>query len=186
VTNRRAVEARWVLIDGVSLGRTVVLVDTNVIIEAVRTQTWNALTGGLRVETVEECRQEAGRGDTSRWGYIPVSNSDLARLHRVHTVTDEERAEYFDADPDGVGLDAGERDLFAHIHQRVQRGNSVWVLCSADKAAIRTAVRIDVADQMVSLEAVCRDVGARPRPGFDEHHCEAFLARYRTEYRLNS
>jgi hypothetical protein len=41
---------------GVGPKATVVLVDTNVIIEAIRTRCWNALTGGLRVETVAECR----------------------------------------------------------------------------------------------------------------------------------
>ncbi len=42
--------------------RGTVLVDTNVILEAHRTGTWRALTGGYRVETVEECVTETQTG----------------------------------------------------------------------------------------------------------------------------
>jgi hypothetical protein len=81
-----------VLLDGVARKDTVVLVDTNVVMEAVRTRCWNALTGGLRVETVEECRDEALRGDRGRPGYLPVSEQDLARIRNVHPVTPLERS----------------------------------------------------------------------------------------------
>lgn len=37
--------------------------DTNAIIEAVRTAVWNPISGGLRIETVEEVRQECLQGD---------------------------------------------------------------------------------------------------------------------------
>lgn len=75
------------LIPGVAPKDTVVLVDTNVMIEAVRTRCWNALTGSLRLETVEECRDEAGRGSYGRSGYVAVSQGDLGRLSAVHPVT---------------------------------------------------------------------------------------------------
>ena len=39
-----------------------VLVDTNVIIEAHRTRSWPALSGGWRVETVEACVAETQTG----------------------------------------------------------------------------------------------------------------------------
>lgn len=38
------------------------LVDANVIIESYRTGTWKALTGGHRVETVEDCVTETQTG----------------------------------------------------------------------------------------------------------------------------
>lgn len=37
----------------------IVLVDTNVIIEGVRTECWAAVTGGLHLETVAAGREEA-------------------------------------------------------------------------------------------------------------------------------
>jgi hypothetical protein len=38
------------------------LVDTNVVIESHRVAAWRALTGGYRVETVEECVAETQIG----------------------------------------------------------------------------------------------------------------------------
>ena len=82
------------LLDAVARSDTVVLVDTNVVMEAVRTRCWNAVSGGLCVETVEECRDQALRGDRGRPGYLPVSEQDLARIRRVHPVTALERATF--------------------------------------------------------------------------------------------
>lgn len=39
-----------------------VLVDTNVILESYRVESWRALAGGYRVETVEECVMETQTG----------------------------------------------------------------------------------------------------------------------------
>lgn len=172
------------ILAGTPLPQTVVLVDTNVIIEAVRTGTWNALTGAVLVETVKECEEEASRGDSTRPSYVAVSAADLARLHAVHPVSVTERAEYILADPDAIGMDRGEQDLFAHAYQRKKRGDEVWVLCSSDKAAIRAAIRIAVSDQLRSLEAVCGAIGARPKQAFKPHHEERFLSNYRTQYLL--
>lgn len=172
------------LIPGVPSRKTTVLVDTNVILEAVRTGTWNALTGAVHVETVEECRDEALRGDATRPSYIPVSDADFGRLHAVHPVSKLERAEYLLVDPEAASMDPGEQDLFAHAYQRAKAGDDVWVLCSSDKASIRAAVRIAIADQLKSLEAVCSAVGARPKEPLKPHHKELFLSKYRTEYLL--
>lgn len=173
------------LIPGVSLRKTVILVDTNVVIEAVRTGTWNALTGAAKVETVEECRDEMRRGDDgTRPGYVAVSATDLHRLSAVHAVSQRERAEYLLVDPDAVAMDPGEQDLFAHVYQRAKAGDDVWVLCSSDKAAIRAAVRIAIADQLTSLEAACAATGARPKQPLKTQHKELFLSKYRTEYLL--
>jgi len=172
------------MLDDTPLSQTVVLVDTNVIIEAVRTATWNALTGALRVETVRECHDEAERGDPTNPGYVVVSSADLRRLHRVHDVTQGELAEYLLEDVGASGLDAGEQHLFAHALQRARHGDTVWVLCSADKAAIRAAVRVKIHDQLRSLEEMSNAVGARPVSPYKRHFETLFLAKYRTEYLL--
>lgn len=172
------------MLDDTPLNQTVILVDTNVIIEAVRTATWNRLTGALLVETVRECRDEAERGDPTSFGYVVVSPADLGRLHRVHDVTQGELAEYLLEDAGASGLDAGEQQLFAHAFQRAKRGDAVWVLCSADKAAIRAAVRAKIHEQLRSLEEIGDAVGARPASPYKRHFETRFLAKYRTEYLL--
>jgi hypothetical protein len=173
-----------VIIDGSPLVSTVVLVDTNAIIEAVRTRTWNALTGGMRIQTVTECVEEARRGNSNKPAYVPVSKADLNRLDKVHNVSETDRAQHLLADPEAIGMDPGERDLFAHACVREEAGDSVWVVCSPDKASIRAAVRLEWQDRLVSLEKLSREVGARPSSPFKQHFGESFLARYRIEYLL--
>ena len=164
--------------------KTIVLVDTTAIIEAVRTKCWNALTGGRLVETVEECRGEARRGETLRYGYVEVTDEDLARLNRVHGVDRKAEAALGLAYADAAGMDKGERHLFAHAYARMAAGEDVWVISSADKAAIRAAVALDWGDRLHSLEALAKSVGANPRPALDEQHTEAWLVRIRTQYIL--
>lgn len=172
------------LLDGVPRRDTVVLVDTNVLLEAVRTRCWNAVSGGLCIETVEECRDEARRGDRGRPGYVPVSEPDLARIRTVHPVTPLERAIFGMAYPDAQNMDPGERDLYAHAHRRVTAGDEVWVLCSADRACVRAAVALGWHERMHSLEALVAAVGAAPKPGLLAHHAERWLSAFRTECML--
>jgi len=169
------------LIEDVPLRNTVILVDTNVMIEAVRTSTWNAITGNLHIETVEECRDEACRGDQTDPAYVLVTSAELGRLRCVHSVSATERAELLLTDPQSHGLDPGERDLFAHAFARKKAGDSVWLLSSPDKASIRAAFRGNVHDSLVSLQKVCKVVGARPTTPFKKHHLDDFLSEYRTD-----
>ena len=154
-----------------------VLVDTNAIIEAVRTGCWAAITGWWTVETVQECYDEALRGDSTRPSYVRVATTDLDRLTAVHTVTELERAtlalEYEHAD----ALDDGERDLLAHA---LGRAEDPWLLCSPDKASVRAAVALDWADRLISIEGLSRSAGVRPPPPLYDHHTEARLRQWRT------
>lgn len=156
------------------------LVDTNVVIEAVRTKCWNALTGGLRVETVEECRDEALRGDRGRPGYVAVGEGDLSRLAAVHRVTELERATFGMEYPDAQNMDAGERDLFAHAYARAAGSDSVWLLCSPDRASIRAAVALGWHDRLRSLAALAEAVGARASAPLADHFGKRWLSDFRT------
>lgn len=79
------------------------LLDTNSVIESVRCGIWNAITGNLSIETVEECRKECLRGDTLSGGYIVVSDAELDRLTAVHPVTGSHDELFRD---DGVSIGA--------------------------------------------------------------------------------
>ena len=57
----------------------VVLVDTNVIIEAHRTGTWAALAGAYAVETVEDCVTETQTGYQRRARERWIELGDLER-----------------------------------------------------------------------------------------------------------
>ena len=61
-----------------------VLVDTNVILEAHRTGTWRALTGGYRVETVEECVTETQTGfQRRRTEWLGARADNIGQPQRV-------------------------------------------------------------------------------------------------------
>lgn len=71
-----------------------VLVDTNVIIESHRVNSWRALAGGYRVETVEECVAETQDGAPRRRPAQRIDGTALRdSLSALHTVTNVERAE---------------------------------------------------------------------------------------------
>lgn len=61
----------------------IVLVDTMIVIEAVDTGCWNAITGQLRVATSMECAAELRRGDM--WGQ-PGPDAGERELTKVYKV----------------------------------------------------------------------------------------------------
>jgi hypothetical protein len=134
-----------------------VLVDTNIIIEAVRTGCWNALTTHFSVQTVEKCCEEARTGEARRPGYVEVSEKILREKLSVHRVSESELAALSLRDAEAFRLDAGEQHLWAHAAGRAD----AWIACCCDQAAINVAVRLGWGDQLVSLEEMASTAGAR-------------------------
>lgn len=138
---------------------TAVLVDTNVIIEAHRTQAWRALVGGYGVETVEDCVTETQTGFQRRRSEQAIDSGQLREsLASVHAVSDSDRAELA-VRVDGIALDIGEWSLWAHARSR----EDPWVLCGPDKASLRCGVRLGFRDRLVSLEGLLHQIGHRPK-----------------------
>ncbi|MDQ8153547.1 MAG: hypothetical protein P3B98_02695 [Gemmatimonadota bacterium] len=172
------------LLPGLPPHRTVVLIDTCSIIEAVRTGLWSRISGALHVETVEKCRDEALAGDTAGFGYIAVRHEDLARLSHVHAVTQAAEDRYLAHDPNAIDMDEGERMLFAHAFARIEQGDTVWILTSSDKATMRAAIRLGVHDHLRALEEIAAAVDARPRTELEYQHTTSFLGRFRAAFVL--
>ena len=128
----------------------VVLVDTNVIIEAHRVKCWNALAAYYALETVEKCVEETQTGAQNR---SPAENIDQNKLRgtlrAVHRVSEIEIAEFLLRQKQH--LDAGERDLLSHAATR----HDAWIVSSPDKAAMRVAFAEGWADRLIALEALC-------------------------------
>ena len=152
-----------------------VLVDTNAIIEAVRTGCWSAIAAHFELETVEECRAESLRGDSTRPSYVSVTEAQLD-LAATRPVTAVQRATLALRCACADGLDDGERDLIAHAIARPDE----WQLCSPDKASIRAAVELGCHERLVSLELLARRAGVRPDPPLYDHHSERRLGEWRT------
>ena len=150
-------------------GGTVLLVDT--IIEAHRTGTWPALSGGYRIETVEECVTETQTGFQRRRREETIVAKELrASMASVHSVGDRERAELAVRVPD-IWLDEGEARLWAHALKR----DAAWLLCGPDKASLRCGVRLRFRDRLVSLEGLVERIGRRPKPGLREQYTRKWL-----------
>lgn len=159
----------------------VLLVDTNIIIEAFRTRCWKALCGHFSVETVETCWQEALAGDPLRPGYVSVNAQELANgLKARHAVSDVERIQLSLQLPAAGTLDAGERDLLAHGLTR----SGAWMASCADRAGVKAALALGWEQRVVSLEKLAKAVGQRP--SLARHYGEAWLSEVRTDHLLGN
>lgn len=157
----------------------ILLVDTNIIIEAFRTRCWNALASHFAVETVEKCYEEALTGDPLRPGYVQVDPAHLRKgLSKRHAVGDLERAQLALTLTNAAALDAGERELFAHALAR----SDAWLASCADRAAVNAALALGWEERVVSLERLAHSAGARS--GFKHHFTERWLSEVRTVYKL--
>lgn len=134
----------------------VVLLDNCAINGAVKAGYWKALLGRGRLETVEEVAREAGSFFRKR-----ADQRELADSFRsvVQQPVDTAARVALAARLGPVALDDGERDLWAHALGRTDH----WLLCGPDVASLKAAVRLGLADRLVSLEALLEDVGLRPR-----------------------
>ncbi|HZP92168.1 MAG TPA: hypothetical protein VFB20_04710 [Burkholderiales bacterium] len=155
----------------------VVLVDTNIIIESVRVNCWNALTAHFSVETVEKCREEARTGQLHRPGYVVVDEKALRERLKAHPVSDTALAALSLRDPEAFRLDPGERHLWAHAFARTDG----WVASCCDLAAVQAAVRLGWEDRLKSLEELAQAAGANPAVRkLKEQFSAARLSAWRT------
>ena len=153
--------------------RGTVLVDTNVILEAHRTGSWGALTGGYTVETVEDCVTETQTGFQRRRPENRIDQAELRdRLAGIHAVGEVERAELAIRVSDIV-LDRGEASLWAHA---LGRGDD-WILCGPDRASLRCGVRLGCRERLVSLERLLDKAGHRPGTALREAYTKRWHKR---------
>jgi len=158
----------------------IVLLDTNILIEAFRTRCFNALAVHYRLETVEKCCEEALTGDHLRSGYIIVEASILREKLVTNRLAPLELALLALTCPDVDALDAGERHLFAHAHSRADD----WVVACADRAAVRIALKLGWETRCCSLEELVRPTGAKP--ALKQHFTEEWLSQVRTGFTLEN
>jgi hypothetical protein len=156
----------------------IVLVDTNIIIEAHRTKCWKPICDFYHVETVEKCVEETQTGANNRMQSDIIDYAQLKQtLKAIHHVTELQRAEFLLTNE--VPLDAGERDLLAHAATR----KDIWILCSPDKAAMRAAHKAGWLDQLVSLEAACKNININSKE-LKRNYTEEWHVMERTKLRL--
>ncbi|NBC34026.1 MAG: hypothetical protein GVY13_15230 [Alphaproteobacteria bacterium] len=148
-----------------------VLLDTNVIIEAFRVSCWPALSGGYRLETVEECVVETQTGFQRRRPDRRIDADQLrSRLAGVHTVAEGQLA-LVAIEADGLALDAGEAALWAHALDCPE----AWILCGPDKASLRFGLRQGYRERLVALEWLLGEIGCRSKLALGEAYTAYWL-----------
>jgi hypothetical protein len=158
----------------------IVYVDTNVIIEAVRTGCWKSIAQRFAIHTVATVRDEALKVPAEKSGYVPV---DAPAISRHVTVEMVNPADVLSASVRASGilaLDAGERDLLAHV---AARHDAAWVVTTADKAAVKTACALGLESKLVSLEELAEASGSKPK--LHEWHLKRWLSKVRSEFLLD-
>lgn len=153
----------------------IVLMDTNVIIEAHRTRCWRAVVNAFHVETVEKCCEEVATGDRRRADYVEVDVEAMRRSITVHPVSLLELAvlETRLTEPDRI--DPGEKHLFAHALKRT----GSWYVGASDRGAVRAGHELGFLERFVSLEALARLVGSAPQ--LRNHFTERWLGILRMD-----
>ena len=167
--------------DGVTGHKRTILLDTNIIIEAVRTGCWDGLRGHYELVTVEKCREEARSGIGRTPGYVTIEDRHLNKNIMIVRATELERARLATACPDVAVLDDGERDLWAHAYSL----KDDWEAATADRAAVRVAILLGWGDRLVSLETLVNSGGIRLKKNLKTQYTSKWLVEWRTEFKMD-
>lgn len=163
-----------------------VFLDANVIIECFRIGVWSELSHTHWLETVQECEREALTGENSQAGRVQVDPVQLrAGLKASHLVSRAERNALIAQHPECLHMDAGEKDLFAHlfVNESPMPQPHLLVISSADKGAIVRANNLNWLMHLVSLENLLRTCGVNgPKMTLlGRQYEQAFLSKVRTD-----
>jgi predicted nucleic acid-binding protein len=159
----------------------VIYVDTNVIIEATRTNCWRAILNRYDVHTVAEVRKEALRVPSDKSDYVPIDGKLLDAHVSSSEVTTLEVAQASTKAAGLAVLDAGERDLLAHV---ANLPTGAWLVTTADRAAVKVACQLGCADRLVSLEEMADKCGQKPK--LREWFTKKWLSNIRTAFLFES
>lgn len=164
----------------------IVLVDTNVILEAHRMSCWAALSQYFALHTVEKVVEETQTGYQNRSPEQTIDEAALRKqLRHIEPVSDTERAQFVIDHPEAV-LDDGERDLviYAGLLTKAKPSISVWFLNSPDIATIRHAHRQHWLDHLISLEEMSQHLIKR-KLNLKTNYSRAWLSNQKARFILS-
>ncbi|MFC0444273.1 hypothetical protein ACFOD1_03060 [Pseudidiomarina halophila] len=160
-----------------------ILVDTNVIIEAHRASILNEMLGCLSLATVEMCVQETQTGAQNRDPWQNIDEGLIRERMQIFSPTDEDIVVASMALP-GIGeVDAGELHLLTQAHFLADQ--DVWFLASPDKHPMRLAIEYGWRERLVSLERVYRLANSKRKLQLRENFTEAWHQAVCMQFTLN-
>lgn len=155
----------------------IVLVDTNVVLEAHQTGCWVPLAGYFALHTVAKVVEETQTGYQNRNPEHWIDEAVLRRqLAHVEQITELQRVS-FNMAHGHPALDPGERDLLIYA---ATLDAPAWLLNSPDMAAVRFAYHVGWIDRLVSLGAMSAHLKTRLGRDLRHHYTERWLSSKRT------
>lgn len=151
----------------------IVLIDTNVILEAHRLNCWKPLSEYFQLHTVDKVIEETQTGYQNR---RPEQTIDMTALQNsfahIENITDLQIIE-FDMVHQEIALDDGEKALMIYAHSLTQ---NAWFLNSPDKAVIRYACSKGWSDQLTSLGAMVKQLNLKIKQALKQNYTDSWLA----------
>jgi hypothetical protein len=158
----------------------VVLVDTNVLIEAHRTKSIGFLTEYFNIHTVEKVVEETQNGFQNRAVSQTIDETKLRSvLKHIEPITELQRVQFALAAP-GVELDPGELDLLIYAETLPSSAN-IWFLNSPDRAAIRYAHSRNWLDKLISLEEMIDHLNQKTLLSLKENYTKKWLSEAKVD-----
>lgn len=154
-----------------------IYVDTNVVFESHRLRIWNAIRKSYKLGTVEKVIEECIRKPSKQNGLkLGIDEDELRNsFYVINRATRAHRASL--AVKCNIDLDDGEKYLIAYL---LAQTKNFYFCCTADYAAIRAGVELDLNHSFVSLEKLACDIGLRKN--FAPQFTERILSIKKTEY----
>jgi len=159
----------------------ILYVDTCVVIQATQSSCWNALAGHFDIRTVAEVSKELATKPDVMHGYVEIDMDAFTRQAVIEQPSTEAQLKAAAKSSTLLGLDAGERDLLAHVFVLEFSG---WLVTTGDKAAVLTACALGLADRLISLEEAAEKCGQKPK--LKDCYTKRWLTAQKTSYLLEN
>ncbi|MEO3683361.1 hypothetical protein ABHN84_13805 [Shewanella vesiculosa] len=160
----------------------IVLIDTNVIIEAHRVSRWEHLSKHFKVHTVEKVIEETQNGYQKRAKEQQIDQNELTKsFSEIYSVSEKEIAGTMMTTPEIFTLDAGERDLLIYASKL---NIECWLISSPDSAAMRAAHKQGWLDRVVSLESLLEVINCKSAIPLRDNYTRKWDDKKKSQIRL--
>ncbi|MEQ1599155.1 MAG: hypothetical protein ABL880_07295 [Methylotenera sp.] len=159
----------------------IVLIDTNVIIEAYRVNCWNTLAQYFNLHTVEKVIEETQTGFQNRSLEQLIDETSLRNSFGHIQAISELQVIQFDMTNVSQPLDAGEKQLIIYAHTLQQK---VWFLNGPDNAAVKYACKNGWGDHLISLEAMNQHLRCHLKSKIERNFTESWLSQSKLKFNM--
>jgi hypothetical protein len=159
----------------------ILYVDTCVVIEAVRTNCWNAVAGHFEIRTVEAVSQELTKKPAIVHSYVKVDMNTFQKQSSIEKCPHQELLQAGSKSQRIWEPDKGEQDLLAHVFCLQ---SAELLVTTGDGLAVNVACALGLSDSLISLEEVAEKCGQRPKLNY--WFTKSWLQNQKTSFLLDT